>query len=156
MINNSDKPEIRSEADERCFKAGYRYDEAAANRVFRFFEKVLKHSKGKWAGKPFILQEWQRRDILGPLFGWKRPDGTRRYRRAFIEIPKKNGGEVPSEAPAPEPTKTEEAPAASEPAAEPAPNPEPSAPAPECPSDPVDAASTPRRKKKGSKKKKNS
>ena len=26
-----------------------------------------------------------------PLFGWKRGDGTRRFRRAYIEIPKKNG-----------------------------------------------------------------
>ena len=26
-----------------------------------------------------------------PLFGWKRPDGTRRFRRAYIEVPKKNG-----------------------------------------------------------------
>lgn len=91
MIATANQFEIRSEADERCLKAGFRYDEAAATRVFRFFEKVLKHSKGKWAGKPFILQEWQRRDLLGPLFGWKRPDGTRRYRRAFVEIPKKNG-----------------------------------------------------------------
>ncbi len=27
----------------------------------------------------------------GPLFGWQRPDGTRRYRRGYIEVPKKNG-----------------------------------------------------------------
>ena len=26
-----------------------------------------------------------------PLFGWKRADGTRRYRRGYIEVPKKNG-----------------------------------------------------------------
>lgn len=28
---------------------------------------------------------------MRPLFGWKRADGTRRYREAYIEIPKKNG-----------------------------------------------------------------
>ena len=28
---------------------------------------------------------------MAPLFGWKRSDGSRRYRRAHIEIPKKNG-----------------------------------------------------------------
>ena len=26
-----------------------------------------------------------------PLFGWRRPDGTRRFRTGHIEIPKKNG-----------------------------------------------------------------
>lgn len=58
----------------------------------RFFEKLLVHSKGEWAGKPFILQEWQREDIIKPLFGWKRrSDNTRRYRTAYIEIPRKNG-----------------------------------------------------------------
>ena len=49
------------------------------------------HTKGEWAGQPFKLQEWQRDGIIRPLFGWKREDGTRRYRRAYIEIPRKNG-----------------------------------------------------------------
>ena len=30
-------------------------------------------------------------EIVAPLFGWKRPDGTRRFRRGYIEVPKKNG-----------------------------------------------------------------
>lgn len=45
----------------------------------------------EWAGKPFQLIEWQERELIRPLFGWKRPDGTRRYRRGGIWIPKKNG-----------------------------------------------------------------
>ena len=35
--------------------------------------------------------DWQRNDVLMPLFGWKRADGSRRFRIAYIEIPKKNG-----------------------------------------------------------------
>ena len=42
-------------------------------------------------GSPFILMDWQKRDIIRPLFGWKREDGTRKYRIAYIEIPRKNG-----------------------------------------------------------------
>lgn len=57
----------------------------------RFFEQLLVHSKGEWAGEPFRLQAWQRDDIIRPLFGWKRADGTRQYRKAYIEIPRKNG-----------------------------------------------------------------
>jgi phage terminase large subunit-like protein len=52
----------------------------------------LRHSKGrKWAGKPFILEPWERDDIVMPLFGWKRADGNRRFRLAYITMGKKNG-----------------------------------------------------------------
>ena len=56
-----------------------------------FFERYLFHIKGKWSGSPFILMDWQRENIIRPLFGWKREDGTRKYRIAYIEIPRKNG-----------------------------------------------------------------
>lgn len=70
----------------------YYYDKAAADLAVRFFERLLLHSKGEWAGQPFKLQEWQRDDIIKPLFGWKRTkDQTRKYRTAYIEVPRKNG-----------------------------------------------------------------
>jgi phage terminase large subunit-like protein len=50
----------------------------------------LRHTKGEWGGEPFVLEAWQQ-TILRDLFGTLRPDGTRRYRRAYIEIPRKNG-----------------------------------------------------------------
>lgn len=71
--------------------AEFVFDERAAEKAVRFFERLLVHVKGEWAGQPFALQDWQRDDIIRPLFGWKRADGTRRYRRAYIEIPRKNG-----------------------------------------------------------------
>jgi phage terminase large subunit-like protein len=51
---------------------------------------VLKHSKGQTAGQPFLLLPWQKY-VLGEIFGRCKPDGTRQYRQAYIEIPKKNG-----------------------------------------------------------------
>ena len=69
---------------------GLWFDTDAANRVVAFFS-YLSHWKGEWAGKPFELAEWQIADIVYPLFGWKRGDGTRRYRMGYIEIPRKNG-----------------------------------------------------------------
>jgi phage terminase large subunit-like protein len=82
---------IRSEADERAVLDGCWFDLKAAERVRTFFRQFLRHSKGQWAGKPFELLDWQWRDIVAPLFGWKRADGTRRFRRGYIEVPKKNG-----------------------------------------------------------------
>lgn len=67
------------------------FDDAAADRAVRFFEVCLTHTKGEWAGQPFVLSDWQRERIVRPLFGWKRADGTRRYRTAYIQIPRKAG-----------------------------------------------------------------
>jgi phage terminase large subunit-like protein len=66
------------------------YDNEAADRAIGFFRDCLTHVKGEKAGLPFELDNWQE-DIVGALFGWKRPDGTRRFRTAYIEIPRKNG-----------------------------------------------------------------
>ena len=53
------------------------FDERAAQVAVNFFERVLVHVKGEWAGKPFTLETWQREEVIRPLFGWKRADGTR-------------------------------------------------------------------------------
>lgn len=82
---------IRGEADERALLNGCYFDVAAAERVRDFYSDLLVHSKGKFRGQPFALLPWQYDDVLGPIYGWRRADGSRRYRRAYVEIPKKNG-----------------------------------------------------------------
>ena len=69
--------------------------EAKYRRVVRFFETVLRHSKGQHAGEPFSLLPWQH-EIFKELFGRLRPDGTRKHRVAYIEVPKKNGVLAPT------------------------------------------------------------
>ncbi|MGY3527706.1 terminase large subunit [Bradyrhizobium sp. USDA 4452] len=69
----------------------YWFDERAANAAVRFFTDHLCFTEGEWAGRPFALEDWQANDIIRPLFGWKRADGTRRYRRCYVWIPRKNG-----------------------------------------------------------------
>lgn len=66
------------------------FDERTALGAVRFFERLLRHTKGEWAGQGFQLQGWQEK-IVREVFGWKRADGTRKYRRVYIEIPRKNG-----------------------------------------------------------------
>lgn len=61
-----------------------------AKDAIRFFMNELRHVKGKSAGKPFGLAPWQQH-IVGSLFGWRRPDDTRRYRKLYAEIPRKAG-----------------------------------------------------------------
>ena len=69
---------------------GLYFDKKAAFYAIGFFA-FLKHSKGRqFAGKPFILSPWQE-FIIWNLFGWKKADGSRRFRSAYIEVAKKNG-----------------------------------------------------------------
>ena len=65
------------------------FDEEAADKAVRFMGK-LRHTKGKWAGERVVLEPWQKAYVRS-LFGWKRPDGSRRYRVSLLFIPRKNG-----------------------------------------------------------------
>jgi len=76
--------------------AAMQFDEARADRAVRFFERVLVHTKGRWARRPFLLADWQRDDIIRPLFGSVRFDDqfdewVRAYRIAWIELGRGNG-----------------------------------------------------------------
>ena len=68
---------------------GLRFDAGAARRLIAFFG-MLAHSKGEWAGEAVALEPWQQFHFAY-LFGWKRADGTRRFRTAYLEVARKNG-----------------------------------------------------------------
>lgn len=56
----------------------------------RDFISLLKHSRGDFAGQPFVLQPWQD-EYLDKLFNTRRPDGKRQYRTSMLALPRKNG-----------------------------------------------------------------
>lgn len=66
------------------------FDAETASESIAFFHECLTHIEGELAGKPFLLSPWQQ-SIIANLFGWKRADGTRRYREAFLFVARKNG-----------------------------------------------------------------
>ena len=82
---------IKNAHDERAVMNGCRFEIDLAEHVRTFFKDYLRHSKGKWAGKPFVLEPWQWEMVIGPMFGWVREDGTRRLRKVYVEVPKKQG-----------------------------------------------------------------
>ncbi len=71
-------------------KRGLYFDQEEGQRFVAFFERFLHHSKGKWAGDPFTLLPWQQ-FMISSLFGWKRSDGSRRFRTLFCAVGRKNG-----------------------------------------------------------------
>lgn len=77
-------------SDSAAIDQGCYYDISAAARACSFIERFLIIPKGLKAGQPFILMPWQRR-VISTIFGWKTSEGIRRFRKAYIEIPKKNG-----------------------------------------------------------------
>jgi phage terminase large subunit-like protein len=59
-----------------------------ADNLCAFIER-LPHVKGPLAGEPITLEPWQV-FILTTVFGWVKADGTRRFRRSYIEVPRGN------------------------------------------------------------------
>ncbi|MFI0472250.1 terminase large subunit [Halomonas sp. HMF6819] len=73
----------------------YKFDRDAAERVCSFIQ-LMPHTKGKWArGKQRItLEPWQL-FIFSMIYGWKiKADNNRRFREAYIEVPRKNGKSI--------------------------------------------------------------
>jgi len=66
---------------------GLSWDLPAAMRAITYFADVLCLNGGDFEGKPFVLLPWQK-FIVGSLFGWKRRDGSRRFREAYVEAGK--------------------------------------------------------------------
>ena len=69
--------------------SGWAFSENYAQHAIDFIEQ-LEHSTGDYAGKPFKLEGWQA-FIIWNLFGFLNPDGSRRFTRAYVEVPRKNG-----------------------------------------------------------------
>ncbi len=67
------------------------YDPAKVERVLRCLA-ALEHTKGRWAGRPLKLLDWQVLYEIGPVFGLVlEATGKRIIRTAYIEKPRKNG-----------------------------------------------------------------
>lgn len=73
-----------------------RFDPDRADRAVNWYEKVLVHTKGRFARSSFILADWQCDDIVRPLFGTVHYDPqleewVRAYSLAWIELARKQG-----------------------------------------------------------------
>jgi phage terminase large subunit-like protein len=67
------------------------FDEDAGKRPIDFIETYCRHSKGKWAGKPFLLELFQKAK-LQLAYGWKEKEtGMRRFREVVDIRARKNG-----------------------------------------------------------------
>jgi phage terminase large subunit-like protein len=73
----------------------YRFDRDLAERVCRFIQK-MPHTKDRWARQKqrLVLEPWQL-FLFSMIFGWvRKKDKTRRFREAYVEVPRKNGKSI--------------------------------------------------------------
>lgn len=70
------------------------FDVDRANEMMDWVETFIRHVKGNLAGKPLILEDWQR-FAFSNIYGWvrknKNGDTVRVIRESYIQVPKKNG-----------------------------------------------------------------
>lgn len=68
------------------------FDLEMAAKYVSFIEKVCVHTRGKWAGQPFILSSWQVA-FVAQLFGWVHKDDRkmRRFTAAHFFVARKSG-----------------------------------------------------------------
>ena len=80
-------------------KSPYRFNPKLTDKQGRSFQPAdnlgafverLPHVKGPLAGQPILLEPWQV-FILSTVFGWVKSDGKRRFRRAYVEVPRGSG-----------------------------------------------------------------
>jgi phage terminase large subunit-like protein len=71
------------------------FDPGRVDRVLKSFH-LLRHTQGKWAGKPLDPDPWQVAYIIAPVFGWVRWDDeaegyVRIVRKLYVDVPRRNG-----------------------------------------------------------------
>lgn len=59
-------------------------------QTFFDFCALMKHTRGDFAGQPFILEAWQA-EYFDQLLGTKDDKGLRQYRRTFVALARKSG-----------------------------------------------------------------
>lgn len=75
---------------QHCAERGFCWDAAACEHILKFFRLSRLPAAGELDGKSFTPEPFQVFQI-GSIFGWKKKDGARRFRKAYIEEGKGNG-----------------------------------------------------------------
>lgn len=69
--------------------SGIHFNQSMAEVAIEFMP-LLSLTTSTWAGRPFVPEPWQM-FVIWSLFGWRRANGTRRFREAYITVARGNG-----------------------------------------------------------------
>lgn len=90
-LKNGKKVEYVNKETGEVENVEYIFDENKAKRPIYFLEKFCHHSKGKWAGKSVILEDWQKAAIETAYGFVDKETGLRKYKKVVLFVAKKNG-----------------------------------------------------------------
>lgn len=91
MVKNGRRVEYLNKSTGEIEVKQFVFDIEKAEKPIRFIERVCKHSKGKWAGKPIKLELWQKA-FIEAVYGFIDADsGMRKHKKAVLFVAKKNG-----------------------------------------------------------------
>lgn len=81
---------------ETCQRRGEHLCRPRWRHALAFFTELLVHTKGDWARRAFIPADWERDEVIVPLFGTVEYDAgwaryVRRYRELYLSTGRKNG-----------------------------------------------------------------
>ena len=69
----------------------WNFDAAAGEKYIQFIQQYLVHTRGQWAGQPFVLSPWQQFLVVN-IFGWFHAEkGYRKHRTALLFVARKSG-----------------------------------------------------------------
>jgi phage terminase large subunit-like protein len=71
-------------------KRGLKFDQKEATRWIDFAHLFNAHKNKRFAGKKIVLSPHQQFEFWCQM-GWKRKDGTRRFRTSYVEVARKDG-----------------------------------------------------------------
>lgn len=78
------------------------WDNDKANEMLDFTQTFVRHAKSEWAGRPLILEMWQR-FVFAQLYGWQKYNQKGNVVRVitslYLQVPKKNGKTIMGIAP---------------------------------------------------------
>ncbi len=69
----------------------YIFDRAKADKAILFIESFCRHSKGRFGGKPFLLELWEKAFIEAAFGFVSKETGLRRFREIILIVARKNG-----------------------------------------------------------------
>lgn len=72
------------------FRKDLIYKEKEVEKVINYAERLCFHWKGRLAGQPLKLANWQK-FYFANIYGLYFTNGTRKYRRSYLQIARKNG-----------------------------------------------------------------
>jgi phage terminase large subunit-like protein len=68
----------------------YWFDSEKVEHVINWIQTYCTHPVGDLQGEPLILPQWFIEDVVRPVFGWKKPNGFRKIKEVYEEIPSGN------------------------------------------------------------------